>query len=416
MNRRALLLSALPLSAALARLARAAGKRPKHLLLRSSWQTVNIGDIGHTPGLLRILETHLPDVQVTLWPTSVDRGVGELLQRVFPKLRIAEGKVVAGKPTTPALETAFREADLLVHGSGPSVVAQADVAAWRDVTQKPYGIYGVTVGAVEEPLRALLSGAAFVYCRDTISLELLKAKGVTAPAMGFAPDATFAIHLRDDRRAEEYLRAHGLEQRKFLCVIPRLRWTPYYRIRMKPPTAQDLEREAYSERFKEEDHAKQREVITAWVRKTGLKVLACPEMTYQVPLAKELLVDPLPEDVKSKVVWRDTYWLPDEAASVYAQARALVSFEMHSPIIAAANGTPAMYLRQPTDTSKGQMWRDIGLSDWIFEIGDAKGAEIAETLLRLHADYDASLAHLAQAMKFVHTRQKETMAVVGTST
>ena len=151
------------------------------------------------------------------------------------------------------------------------------------------------------------------------------------------------------------------------------------------------------------------------MRKTGLKVLACPEMTYQVPLAKELLIDPLPEDVKTKVVWRDTYWLPDEAASVYAQARALVSFEMHSPIIAAANGTPAMYLRQPTDTSKGQMWRDIGLSDWIFEIGEAKGSEIAATLLRLHSDYDASLAHLAKAMKFVQTRQKETMAVVGKS-
>ncbi len=25
---------------------------PKHILLRSSWQTVNIGDIAHTPGVL----------------------------------------------------------------------------------------------------------------------------------------------------------------------------------------------------------------------------------------------------------------------------------------------------------------------------------------------------------------------------
>ncbi len=27
-----------------------------HLLLRSSWQTVNISDIGHTPGMLTLLE------------------------------------------------------------------------------------------------------------------------------------------------------------------------------------------------------------------------------------------------------------------------------------------------------------------------------------------------------------------------
>jgi len=31
-------------------------KRSKSLVLRSSWQTVNIGDIGHTPGVLRLLE------------------------------------------------------------------------------------------------------------------------------------------------------------------------------------------------------------------------------------------------------------------------------------------------------------------------------------------------------------------------
>ena len=38
----------------------AAGKNRK-ILLRSSWQTVNIGDIAHTPGMLRLLEQHRPD-------------------------------------------------------------------------------------------------------------------------------------------------------------------------------------------------------------------------------------------------------------------------------------------------------------------------------------------------------------------
>ena len=34
-----------------------AAGRPRRILLRSSWQTVNIGDIAHTPGVLAILET-----------------------------------------------------------------------------------------------------------------------------------------------------------------------------------------------------------------------------------------------------------------------------------------------------------------------------------------------------------------------
>ena len=34
---------------------------PKTILVVSGWQDVNIGDIAHTPGLLHILETYLPD-------------------------------------------------------------------------------------------------------------------------------------------------------------------------------------------------------------------------------------------------------------------------------------------------------------------------------------------------------------------
>ena len=62
-------------------------------------------------------------------------------------------------------------------------------------------------------------------------------------------------------------------------------------------------------------------MIISYVKNTGNKVLACAEMTYQVEMAKEVLVDPLPAEVKKNVVWRDTFWLPDEAASIYSKAR-----------------------------------------------------------------------------------------------
>ena len=66
-----------------------------------------------------------------------------------------------------------------------------------------------------------------------------------------------------------------------------------------------------------------------------------PEMTYAVPRLRPLLYDPLPPDVKPHVAVMDRYWLTAEAASVYTRAAAVLSFEMHSPIIAVANGTPA---------------------------------------------------------------------------
>jgi len=36
-------------------------EKSKRILLRSSWQNVNIGDIAHTPGMLALLEKHRPN-------------------------------------------------------------------------------------------------------------------------------------------------------------------------------------------------------------------------------------------------------------------------------------------------------------------------------------------------------------------
>ncbi|WP_052733022.1 polysaccharide pyruvyl transferase family protein [Hymenobacter terrenus] len=386
------------------------GAKSKTILLRSSWQTVNIGDIGHTPGALEVFKQYLPDnTRLILWPSSVDNGVAEMLKAYFPKLVIAEGKLdEVGKPSTPALQAAFKEADIFVHGSGPMVLAQSHMEAWRKLTGKPYGVFGVTIGGeLDGQLTDLLNGAAFVYLRDTVSLKQLQQEGIKSPVLAFGPDATFAIPLRNKVKAQAYLNSVGLTEKQFICVIPRLRYTPYFKIHNTTPTAEELRRAAISEQFVEQDHAKLREVIIEWVRKTGLKVLACPEMTHEMALAKQYLVDPLPDDVKKNVVWRETYWLPDEATSVYERSRAVVSLEMHSPIMAFQANVPAILVRQPTDTSKGQMWRDVGLADWIFEVDTSTGAQIASRVLEIHGNYPVALAKLGTARGFVKQRQQE---------
>ena len=102
---------------ALAASLHAGDRRPRRLVLRSSWQTVNIGDIGHTPGVLRLLEEYLPGVEVRLWPSKVDNGVEEMLRARFPKVAIIKG--------AEAVKAAFDECDFLLHGSGASLVAAA---------------------------------------------------------------------------------------------------------------------------------------------------------------------------------------------------------------------------------------------------------------------------------------------------
>lgn len=414
MNRRHFLTSSF--AAALATSLEAAGG-PKRLILRSSWQTVNIGDIAHTPGVLALLEKCLPDVEVRLWPSKVDNGVEEMLRARFPKLILIQGAEM--------LKAAFAECSFLLHGSGPSLVAQRDVERWHVETGKPYGVYGITVStqgststqpASEEALARtvkVLSGADFVFFRDSRSLALAKDKGCASPVMAFGPDGAFATDLSDDAAATAFLKKHDLVEGQFLCCIPRLRYTPYWVIPEKK-AAIDPVKHARNEAMKEHDHAPLREAIVRITRETGMKVLLCPEDKTQMAVGKEVLLDPLPDDVKKKVVWRPNYWLTGEALSTYKRSAGLFGNEMHSPIMCIGNGIPAIVCRWAEQTTKGYMWQDIGLSDWLFDLDDEEQVrKIVPTVLALATDPAAARAKAAQGRANVERHQRETMAVVG---
>ena len=401
MNRRNFLTATL--AAGIVTALRAQGEKPARILLRSSWQTVNIGDIAHTPGMLSLLAKHRPDAEVTLWPSSVDRGVEEILRARFPKLKIAK--------TKSAQEAALAECDFFLHGSGPGLVGQKE-ALLAQKAGKPYGFGGITLNDGEiAGQRDLLVGAKFIFFRETDSMRALQASGLKGPRMEFGPDATFAIDLRDDAAATALLKQHRMEPGKVLCAIPRLRWTPYWEIHpesVKP----NPERIKVNEEFAEKDHAKLREGIIAWVRETKMRVLLTPEMTYAVPLLRPLLYDKLPEDVKPHVAFLDRYWLTAEAGSVYAQAAAIVSMEQHSPIMGIAAGVPSVLVRQPTDTRKGRMWYDLKMNDWVFEIDQSTGAQIAARLVQIGRDLPAARTAAAKALALAHERMAAMIAAI----
>lgn len=361
-------------------------KKDLTILLVSGWQDINIGDIAHTPGLLNVLETFMPESRIILWKRSYSAEVEEMLKRNFPKVRIIHGTVNADSTVdSEDVKAAFAEADLMIHGSGPSVVGKTNLEAWVKATGKPFGIFGTTIQTIDKSLAELLKKASFIYTRETASLKVLNDSQIKSAAQFFVPDATFFLSLRNEEKAAAFLAGKSLESKKFICVIPRLRRTPYYLQRPESYTAKQVkEIDDLNNSKKEEDHAKLREAIVTWVRKTGNKVLVCPEMTYQVDIMDELLIDPLPDDVRPFVLKRG-YWFPDEAASVYAKAFAVLSFECHSPIIALRNGTPAFYLRQPEDTIKGQMYYDLGLTDWVFEIEQVTGKAISDKLMQVYS-------------------------------
>ncbi len=118
------------------------GKKMKKILLRGSWQTINIGDIAHTPGFLSLAKDYLPEAEVWLWPCSLDRGVREMMLENYPGLRIVESE--------EDVLDAFDKCEMLIHGSGPIVNSTA-IEKWRKFSDKPYVIYGVTTDGLWTP-------------------------------------------------------------------------------------------------------------------------------------------------------------------------------------------------------------------------------------------------------------------------
>jgi polysaccharide pyruvyl transferase WcaK-like protein len=145
-------------------------------------------------------------------------------------------------------------------------------------------------------------------------------------------------------------------------------------------------------------------------------VLLCPEDASQMKLNKEMIYDKLPEDARSKVVWRESYWLTDFAQSVYRRSAGLFGNEQHSPILCIGHGIPAIVCRYQEQTSKGFMWRDIGLGEWLFD-HDLDEAEkgLTSAVLAIARDQPAARARAAKGKAVADDRMKRMMEVLRTT-
>ena len=239
-----------------------------------------------------------------------------------------------------------------------------------------------------------------MFTRDTISLEYLKAQAVRPPLLEMGPDTQFGMTLKDTARGTAYMKAKGLEPHKFICAIPRIRYT-------MPRAGQpggEIRAKVNAEHI-QHDMDMLLDLIVRYVRATGNKVMVCAEMTYQIAIGKQYLVDRFPADLKDKLVFKDDFWMPDEAAAIYAQASAVVGFECHSPIIALVQGTPTFYIRQPTDTCKGQMYPDLGAAAWQFEADKTNANELWTVLNGILHNQAAAHAKAQSIMRTVHAKQ-----------
>lgn len=384
----------------------AEGKQ-KTIVLQSAWDTVNIGDIGHTPGTLRVLEQHLPEVKVVLWAMKLDERVTAMLKARFPKVEILQGNLFKDGEADKRLQEAVKSCDLFIRNSGMG----QDITFMQFCKKHglKYGLFGqsyfasMVEGKGSEERIALLNAASFIYTRETRTLKILQKGGVKTPVMEFGPDGCFGIDVRDDERGLATMKKLGLEERKFITIqlrtntakLPGVDDTRTPKLNPLHPTREqvaDDERRA----------AKYRDLVMRWVQKTGHKVLIAPEVQKEMAHNKRLIYDLLPPDIQKQVVNLEYFWNADEAASVFARAHTIVCHEPHSPIIAMANGTPIIHTYSEFHSPKCWMFEDIGLGEWLLEMDETPVEKMAETLFAIDADYPAALGKVKKAMDYVH--------------
>lgn len=398
-------------------------KRPV-ILVRSSWTFSNIGDIGITPGMLRLIQRYIPEAHVILSPAAEYEKITNYVKARFPEYESVRGHL--GKtfdPPTPALVEAYKKADMLIYASGPifhyghqPYDGPVRTDGWRSFNwngpmdaasplymartlKKPYGIYGQEFNYFGSPsdvvFRDLFGTAAFLYTRDSDSLNYLKSVNVTAPEMASATDSTFGFDFIDEEYGKAALQRFNLKEREYMCVL----------IRSSAHSFTTVEQEkAHSEKL--------RGVITRWVRELKLPVLLAPETEREIVPGKKLIIDPLPEDVRSQVRYQDQFWMPDQAIAVYKRARLLLSMEPHSIILTLRYQTPCILSSVVMAGRKRQIMSDLGMGDWLFDIDKVSQSDLEAAVWGIHQNYSQAQEKCRNAIKIVNNLEEKAMKFV----
>ncbi len=387
---------------------------PKTVLLQCGWAVKNIGDIGHTPGTLRFLESHLPQAKVILWAMNTNQQVDAMLKRRFPKVEIVKGSL---SQKGGAVQEAIGRADFFLRG--PGMGQSTDFMKYCNEIGKPWGLQGqsyfpdMVTGSGGKERIALLSSAAFIFCRDSKTLQTLQEAGVKPPVLDFGPDGCFGIDVRDEEKALARLKKHGLEEKKFITLQLRTHSPTSPGVDDKRPQKLNPLHPTQENIADDTRRAKvYQDLIAKWVKETSGKVVIAPEVYKEMEYNKKFVYDPLPDELKKHVVNFDEFWNVDEACSFYARAHTVICHEPHTPIMALAVGTPMMHTFSEFHSPKCWMFKDIGLEEWAPEFDSTPANKMFEILMSIHRDYAGAQAKVKTAMAFVEERAQRQMNVL----
>ncbi|AQQ69906.1 polysaccharide pyruvyl transferase CsaB [Limihaloglobus sulfuriphilus] len=444
------------------------GKNDRNIMIGYLWGSTNIGDAAIAPGLLELLGKNLPKYSTSALCYSFkdpqkDDKLAWQINRLYPDCNVINGdafkaahafaleRLKAGHggilPEKERLDTdyifdtfaadcidyirendsdvyrEFSRTDLFIYNSGcvlaygPGTLGGTDFwdyCLYRSLplllARKlgvPYGIYSHTFDDfIGEPgytyFKNLLEDAEFVFCRDSDSLRYLLSAGIRAKNLSFVPDSTFSSPWKDPEWAVDFMNENSLEDNEFMAVV----------IFTRQPTS-NSGRPIVSQQRVDEHMRKVREIIRHWVKTTGMKVVLCPEVLREMQPAKELIYDKLDPETKSKTVRMDTFWTHDQAKSLFASARLVVSMELHSLLLALPESTPVIHIPFKEAGRKSFFIADAGLGEYLLDIDGAGLDAMLDKVSYINGNYETERQRIKNTIiPYCREREKAAFEII----
>lgn len=274
----------------------------------------------------------------------------------------------------------------------------------------PYGIGSQSFDLIEWPMDLLydklFADAAFVYCRDTDSLNYLLQKKFTFKKIDFRPDTTVYFDGGDEKWKKAFFKENALEEGKFMTVALRISAPkPKYH----DPTGGSVTPERCRHQMEQMKY-----LIEEYIKKTGHKILIAHETRDTLEDARTHLYNILSDEAKSATVYLDRFWTPEQALSVYRGSSLLVSVEMHSIIMAIGNQVPFIHVPYVECGRKRQMVRDMELSEFLIDLDDMdSGKQMLATALKILENRSALQQRLLEVRNRLAGLSAQSMSEVG---
>jgi polysaccharide pyruvyl transferase CsaB len=287
----------------------------------------NLGDEAILAATADMFQAKAPDVEIVA--LSADPLATEKLHGVRAVPRWGLGPLWRG----------LRDSDLFLQGGGG---LYQDVTSWKSplyyagqlvaarLARTPSMIWAQGVGPLEGPavrtaVGMALGGISLATVRDADSVEELTRLGVSPKRIRLTADPVLALQPATPRRAEELILQAGLEPRRPFIAVAIRPWKTWYERQLKAFTA----------------------VIAQIAAQEGVQVLVVP-FQYQVDryLSDETsyCIGCRPGQAAPRVGVLHTPVTAQEMMALLGKAQFLIGMRLHSLIMAAAMGVPAIGL------------------------------------------------------------------------